>query len=84
MAVSTRQVKNKRNVNGVLTGRAGTVYDVNIKYTTPEGVKSTYAKKGFLTKKDALQHEIEMKLQLQAPFLRKQRYPVRNKHCGSI
>ncbi len=68
MAVSTRQVKNKRNINGILTGRAGTVYDVNIKYTTSEGVKSTYAKKGFLTKKDALQHEAEMKTKLQAHF----------------
>ncbi len=69
MAVSTRQVKNKRNANGVLTGRAGTVYDVNIKYTTPEGAKSTYAKKGFLTRKDALQHEAEMRVRLQTPCL---------------
>ena len=29
--------KNKRDANGELTGRAGTVYDVNIKYQTPEG-----------------------------------------------
>ena len=35
MAISTRQVKNKRDSNGVLTGRPGTVYDVNIKYTAP-------------------------------------------------
>lgn len=56
MAVSSRQVKNKRNANGELTGRAGTVYDVNIKYQTPEG-KKTYSKKGFLTKKEAAQHE---------------------------
>jgi integrase len=46
MAVSSRQVKNKRNANGELTGRAGTVYDVNIKYQTPEG-KKTYSKKIF-------------------------------------
>lgn len=32
MAISTRQVKNKRDSNGILTGRPGTVYDVNIKY----------------------------------------------------
>lgn len=69
MAVSTRQVKNKRNANGVLTGRAGTVYDVNIKYKTPGGEKSTYVKKGFLTRKDAQQHEAEMKTRLHAPFL---------------
>lgn len=56
MAVSTRQVKNKRDSNGVLTGRPGTVYDVNIKYTAPDGQKKSYAKKGFATKKEATQH----------------------------
>ena len=45
MAISTRQVKNKRDSNGVLTGRPGTVYDVNIKYTAPDGKKKSYAKK---------------------------------------
>lgn len=67
MAVSTRQVKNKRGADGVLTGRAGTVYDVNIKYTLPDGTRSTYAKKGFLTRKEAVQHEADMKSKLQAP-----------------
>ena len=61
MAISTRQVKNKRDSNGVLTGRPGTVYDVNIKYTAPNGEKKTYSKKGFPTKKEATQHEAEMK-----------------------
>ena len=60
MAVSPRQVKNKRDSNGVLTGRPGTVYDVNIKYTAPNGEKKTYSKKGFPTKKEATQHEAEM------------------------
>ena len=55
MAISTRQVKNKRDSNGVLTGRPGTVYDVNIKYTAPNGEKKTYSKKGFPTKKEATQ-----------------------------
>ena len=55
MAVSSRQVKNKRDSNGVLTGRPGTVYDVNIKYTAPDGKKKSYAKKGFATKKEATQ-----------------------------
>ena len=32
MSVSTRQVKNKRDGNGALTGKAGVVYDVNVKY----------------------------------------------------
>ena len=46
MAISTRQVKNKRDSNGVVTGRPGIVYDVNIKYTAPNGEKKTYSKKG--------------------------------------
>ena len=37
MAVSSRKVQNKRDSNGVLTGKAGTVYDVNIKYTGQDG-----------------------------------------------
>ena len=67
MAVSPRKVKNKRDANGSLTGRAGTVYDVNIKYTSPDGKKSTYSKKGFLTRKEAEGHEAEIKAKLQAP-----------------
>lgn len=67
MAVKPRQVQNKRDANGVPTGRSGTVYDVNIKYQTPEG-KKTYGKKGFLTKKDAVQHEAEMKTKLMSPI----------------
>lgn len=63
MAVSTRTVKNKRDATGQLTGRAGTVYDVNIKYKTGGNIK-TYSKKGFITKKEAIQHEAEMKMKL--------------------
>lgn len=63
MAVSTRNVKNKRDLAGQLTGHAGTVYDVNIKYKS-EGKVKTYSKKGFATKKEAVQHEAEMKLKL--------------------
>jgi len=66
MAVSSRQIKNKRDSEGVLTGRAGTVYDVDIKYKTPDGYKH-YTKKGFTTKKEAQQHEAEMKLKLSNP-----------------
>lgn len=66
MGISARQVKNKRDSNGVLTGKAGTVYDVNIKYKSPEGRK-TYSKKGFATKKEAVQHEAEMKVKLSNP-----------------
>jgi hypothetical protein len=64
MAVSARKVQNRRDTDGNLIGKAGTVYDVNIKYTAPEG-KKTYAKKGFATKKEAVQHEAEMKAKLQ-------------------
>ena len=67
MAVSTRQVKNKRDSNGVLTGRPGTVYDVNIKYTAPDEKKKSYAKKGFATRREAIQHEAEVKTKLQNP-----------------
>lgn len=66
MAVSSRKVKNKRDSGGKLTGRPGTVYDVNIKYKTASGVK-TYSKKGFVTKKAAVIHEGEMKSRLQNP-----------------
>lgn len=67
MSVRTRQVKNKRDSNGVLTGRPGTVYDVDIKYTAPDGKKKTYTKRGFPTRREAGQHEAEMKTKLQSP-----------------
>lgn len=66
MAVSPRKVQSKRDSNGVLTGKVGTVYDVNIKYTGPDG-KKTYTKRGFATKKEAVQYEAEMKSKLQNP-----------------
>ena len=68
MAVSSRKVQNKRDSNGVLTGKAGAVYDVNIKYTGQDGKKKSYAKKGFATKKEATQHEAEMKAKLANPI----------------
>ncbi len=66
MAVTPRTIKNKRDGNGVLTGRSGTVYDVNIKYKQGT-VWKQYSKKGFLTKKDGQQHEAEMKVKLSSP-----------------
>ncbi len=60
MAVSARTVKNKRDSNGVPTGKPGTVYDVNLKYIRVDGPQ-TYMKRGFLTKKEATQHEAEMR-----------------------
>ena len=66
MSIVARQVKNKKNADGVATGRAGTVYDVSIRYKTGEGYK-TYNKRGFLTKQDAAQHEAAMKVKLNSP-----------------
>ena len=66
MGITERQVKNKRNSNGISTGKPGTVYDVNIKYITAAG-KKTYAKRGFLTLKEAKLHEAEMIIKLQNP-----------------
>ena len=65
-SIRSRTVKNKRNSAGKLTGKAGTVYDVNVKYKSG-GKSKTYSHKGFLTKKDALQHDAEMKAKLTNP-----------------
>ena len=66
MAIQERTVKNKRNASGELTGKAGTVYDVNIKYRSG-GKSKTYSRKGFPTRKEAQQHEAEMKAKLTNP-----------------
>jgi integrase len=66
MSVKARQVKNKRNQEGMSTTRAGTVYDVYIRYRTNEGYKS-YGKRGFATKQEALKHEAEMRAKLIRP-----------------
>jgi len=66
MAIIERTVKNKRNSAGELTGRPGTVYNVNIKYKV-SGTSKTYSRKGFPTKREALQHEAEMKSKLTNP-----------------
>ena len=36
MSVVSRQVKNKKNADGVATGKSGVVYDVSIRYKTGE------------------------------------------------
>lgn len=66
MAIISRTVKNRKDANGQMSGRSGTVYDVNIKYKTYEGWK-TYNKKGFSTRKEAVQHETEMRQKLSKP-----------------
>jgi len=79
MAIQSRKIKNKRDADGALTGKPGTVYDVNIKYNSPEGRKS-YAKRGFATKKEATQHEAEMRTKLQNPVY----MPVNPSHGKQI
>ena len=66
MSVASRHVKNKKNADGVATGKSGVVYDVSIRYKTGEGYK-TYNKRGFSTKQEASQHEAEMKVKLNNP-----------------
>lgn len=66
MAITERTVQNKRNSAGGLTGKPGTVYDVNIKYKS-NGQQKTHSKKGFATKKEALQYEAAMKNKLSNP-----------------
>lgn len=66
MSVTTHQVKNKHTADGGSTARAGTVYDVFIRYKTADGYK-TYGKQGFLTKKETLDHEAEMRVKLTNP-----------------
>lgn len=63
MAISERKIKNKRNAAGELTGHPGIVYDVNIKYKS-NGQCKTHSKKGFVTKRDALQYEADMRNKL--------------------
>lgn len=66
MAVTERTVKNKRNSSGVLTGKPGIVYDVNVKYRS-EGKLKAHSKKGFATKSEAQQYEAAMKNKLSNP-----------------
>lgn len=66
MSVSTRQVKDKSDGNGVLTGKVGIVYDVNVKYQQ-QGKRRTHVKKGFATKKEAVQYEAETRTKLASP-----------------
>ena len=66
MAITERTVKNKRNSSGILTGKPGIVYDVNVKYQS-EGKLKAHSKKGFATKSEAQQYEAMMKNKLSNP-----------------
>ena len=83
MSVTARQVKNKRTSDGGSTSRAGTVYDVFIRYKTAEGYK-TYGKRGFLTKSEAIDHEAEMRTKLTNPAMNRSRRLTQNKPCRNI
>lgn len=67
MAIYERSIQNKKDKNGVATNREGKVYDVNLKYKTNAGDWKTYAKRGFKTKREALDHEAQMRLKLAKP-----------------
>lgn len=64
MAIYERIIQNKKDKNGVSTNREGKVYDVNLKYRSEYGYWKTYAKRGFKTKREALDHEAQMRLKL--------------------
>jgi integrase len=64
MAIISRKVVNKKNLDGTKSGKAGTVYDVNLKYKDDSGEYRTYGKRGFLTKPKAAEYETEMRKKL--------------------
>lgn len=66
MSIVPREVKNKKNPDGTKSNRTGTVYDVFFRYSH-DGIKKTYAQRGFLTRHDAQKHEVEMREQLRNP-----------------
>lgn len=64
MAIRERQVKNKRNSQGILTGKPGKVFDVNVK-TYENGKQKSIAKRGFATRREAELYEAQLRLDLQ-------------------
>lgn len=64
MAITPRKVKNKKNPDSTKSGKAGTVYDVNLKYKDENGDYRTYGKRGFLSKLEAVEHELDMQKKL--------------------
>ena len=66
MPIYNRKVKHKKDKDGTVSNRERTVYDVYFKYNTSEG-KKTYAKRGFTDRKEAQEHEAEMRLKLAKP-----------------
>ena len=66
MAIIEREVKNKRTASGTATGKAGIVYDVRLKYPV-NGRYKNYVRKGFTSRREAQQHEAEMRQKLSNP-----------------
>ena len=66
MPIYNRKVKHKKDKDGTVSNRERTVYDVYFKYNTSDG-KKTYAKRGFTDRKEAQEHEAEMRLKLAKP-----------------
>ena len=66
MAITERKVKNKRTASGTATGKEGTVYDVRLKYRA-DGQYKNYVRKGFSSRREAQQHEAEMRQKLSSP-----------------
>jgi integrase len=67
MAIKPREILNKKDENGIPSGKSGTVYDVNIKYRTPDGERKSHAKRGFRTIKEAKDYEATKRLEFQNP-----------------
>ena len=56
MTIRKRIVKNKRNANGLPSGKSGVVYDVFLKFKDADKFRS-YCRRGFLTMANAVEHE---------------------------
>jgi integrase len=66
MPVYSRKVKNKKLPDGSYSNKEGTVYDVYFRYQDGD-TRQNYAKRGFLDRKEAQEHEAEMRIKLSKP-----------------
>ena len=68
LSITARKIKNKKNPDGTKSGKAGTVYDVTLKYKDADGAYQSYGKRGFLSKHEALEHEAEVRKKMTLGF----------------
>jgi hypothetical protein len=61
MSIYSRKVKNKKLPDGSYSNKEGTVYDVYFRYQDGD-TRQNYAKRGFLDRKEAQEHEAEMRI----------------------